>query len=131
MILIALVSLVGFCCFVWSAWNNYSTIRDLKNQLEIHKIDTKSLGKSAGGSITIKVIGYVWAMVVTLLLSCAGWGAAPHISPHSIDYFLLPFILLGGPVAFCCFAWSALDDYLTIRRLKSLLELNEVSWKER
>jgi hypothetical protein len=132
MISVPLVSLVGFCCFVKSVWNNNSTIKNLKNQLdiheielEIHKTDMKSLVKSTEGSIITKVIAYVWATAITLLLSYAGWVAAPQISPYSGDYFLLLFALLGSPVGFCCFVWTAWNDYSTIRRLKSQVKIYE------
>jgi hypothetical protein len=61
-LLLMLGSLVGFCCYAWLAWNNFSTIRKLKKGLEVEIYESTWISK------IIKTVAYVWIVAVTLLM---------------------------------------------------------------
>jgi hypothetical protein len=129
-ILQTLVSLVGFCCFAWSAWNGHVTIRHLKNQLEIYEKNMNYKEKARWimpkwAAIIVKIIACVWATAMTLIILC--WCVIVVL--YGADAYV--WIALVSLVGFGCFALSAWINYSTTRDLKSQVKIYEENGKER
>lgn len=115
-LLLMLGSLVGFCCYAWLAWNNFSTIKKLKKGLEVEIYESTWISK------IIKTVAYVWIVAVTLLMFIYSVSLLVAITNAPI-LLIAVGILTGG----CCFAWSTLDDYSTIKHLKNQLAIDAIT----
>ncbi|MDR3019601.1 MAG: hypothetical protein LBU66_01710 [Treponema sp.] len=119
--------LAAFCCFAWSAWNDHSTIRYLKNQLKAYEENVNYKGRARWNmpkwaTIIVKTIVYIWVAAMTLFILWVWTELAIH-GGHLADNVF--WMALGSLAGCCCFALSALSDYLTIRCLKNHLGTHE------
>ncbi|MDR3019599.1 MAG: hypothetical protein LBU66_01700 [Treponema sp.] len=78
-------------------------------------------------TIIFKLIACVWAVgIMLLVLTMGAWAA----NIDSLGLFIVVLLFFGSLVGFCCFAWSAWNDYLAIKGVKNHLKIRECEENE-